>query len=45
MELISECKADLEARDKTGSTALHWAADGKSFEIVRWLVNKGVEVN
>lgn len=44
IELLSKHNADLEVRDKTGSTALHWATDGKHFEVVRWMVNKGVQV-
>ena len=44
IELLSRYNVNLEARDRTGSTALHWAADGKSFEVARWLVNKRVEV-
>ena len=44
MDLLHKNKVDLEARDKTGSTALHWAVDGKSFEAVRWMMSKVKQV-
>jgi len=37
--------ADVNARDSEGWTALHWAASGRSVEIVRLLLKAGADIN
>ena len=37
--------ATWESQDYSGSTALHWAVDGGNIEVVRWLLNKGCQVD
>ena len=43
-ELLIEKGADIDAKDKTGSTALMWAARDNSLEMVKLLIEKGADV-
>eukprot|EP00794_Sanderia_malayensis_P016795 gene16795-18490_t len=45
LEILAKHKANFDLKDRTGSVALHWAIDGKSFEVVRWMVNKNVQLD
>lgn len=37
--------ADVNARDSTGRTSLHYAAGEDSSETIRWLLERGADVN
>lgn len=41
---ISEGK-DINALDKWNNTALHWAAKGSQYRLMRLLVDNGIDVN
>ena len=36
---------DINQRDKTGFTALHWAAMTNKIEVAKFLIKKGADVN
>jgi ankyrin repeat protein len=37
--------ADINQRDKTGFTALHWAAMTNKIEVAQFLIKKGTDIN
>ncbi|MBP1635011.1 MAG: uncharacterized protein H6Q10_1585 [Acidobacteria bacterium] len=45
VELLVKHGADVNARDGSGRTALHWAADDQRLDMVVLLVSKGADVN
>ena len=45
VKLLREKGASWEPRDKTGSTALHWAVDSANLDVVRWMLQDGCRVN
>lgn len=42
---LVEHGADIDKRDQTGHTPLHWAAYVNRFEIVRFLLEQGANPN
>jgi ankyrin repeat protein len=48
LELIRELRkhqASYEIRDKSGMSALHYAVDGGSTEVVEWMIKDGADPN
>jgi serine/threonine-protein phosphatase 6 regulatory ankyrin repeat subunit A/serine/threonine-protein phosphatase 6 regulatory ankyrin repeat subunit B len=45
VELLLNCKADIELPDKSGRTPLHFAAEKQDMGILRSLVQQGANVN
>jgi serine/threonine-protein phosphatase 6 regulatory ankyrin repeat subunit A/serine/threonine-protein phosphatase 6 regulatory ankyrin repeat subunit B len=45
VELLLNCKADIEQTDKLGRTSLHLAAEKKDLGILRSIVQQGASVN
>ena len=36
---------DINARDKWNNTALHWAAKGNQYSVIKLLVDNGIDVH
>jgi ankyrin repeat protein len=36
--------ASYDARDKGGSTAMHWAVDSGNLELVDWMLDDGADI-
>ena len=36
--------AELEARDTSGCTALHWAVQGENTDVIKWMLQNGAQV-
>ena len=48
LDIIKELryhKANYDLQDKGGSTALHWAVDGKRHELIEWMLDDGAKVD
>lgn len=45
IQTLRENSAKEDMRDKGGSTALHWAVDGQSIEVLEWCLDDGWDVN
>jgi len=43
MELLVQAGSDINARNKTGKTPLHWAADSGAVRAVEWLLKNAAD--
>lgn len=43
--MLRQHNAYWDVVDRTGSTALHWAADGANLDVIRWMLQNGCSVD
>ena len=43
--LLKKNPRSINMKDESGMTPLHWAARGEHFEIIKYLINNGADVN
>ena len=45
LEAVSDCKINFHCLDEDGRTLLHYAAENKNFDMIKFLISKGLRVD